>query len=235
VGHRWLALIVGLQVLVWTASGLYMVAVDIDVIHGDALVRNVAPPVRVDRPLAPIAGLLRGRQDVIQVELRTLPDDGQAVYEVTQVTGTRRLFDATSGAALAPFVATRARSLAEAYYAGRGHIANVRLLTRDTDIPREARGRHAPLWRVEFDDWLETTLYVHADTGRLVTRRHRLWRWFDLAWSLHIMDYREREDVDNALLRIATPVALLAATCGAWLVFYSFAFLSRRRATRDRA
>lgn len=230
MGHRWLALFVGLQLVVWTASGLYMAAVDIDVIHGDTLVRNVAPPVRLDRPLAPIADALRGRDGVVAIHLRTLPDDGRAVYELVDGADRRSLVDAATAVALPPFTAERIQTLAEAYYAGRGRVADVRLLASDAEMPREVRGRHAPLWRVEFDDWLETTLYVQPDSGRLATRRHRLWRWFDLAWSLHIMDYREREDVNNGLLRTATPLAVLTASCGAWLVFYSFAFLRRRRA-----
>lgn len=229
MGHRWLALFVGLQLVAWTVTGLYMAAIDIDVIHGDALVRNVAPPVRLERPLAPIADVLRGRDDVVAIHLRTLPDDGRAVYEVVDRADKRRLFDAVTAAGLPAFGALRIRTLAEAYYAGRGRVSDIRLLASDADIPREARGRHAPLWRVEFDDWLATTLYLHPDSGRLLTRRHRLWRWFDLAWSLHIMDYREREDVGNGLLRTAAPLAVLAASCGAWLVFYSFPFLRRRR------
>lgn len=232
MGHRWLALFVGLQLVAWTASGLYMTAVDIDVIHGDALVRNVAPPVRLDRPLVPIAEVLRGRDDVVALHLRTLPDDGRAVYELVDAEGRRSLLDAATAAVLPPFTADRARTLAEAYYAGRGRVAEVRLLASDAEIPREVRGRRAPLWRVEFDDWLETTLYVDAGSGRLATRRHRLWRWFDFAWSLHIMDYREREDVNNGLLRTVTPLAVLTASCGAWLVFYSFAFLRRRPRAR---
>jgi hypothetical protein len=55
---------------------------------------------------------------------------------------------------------------------------------------------------VDFDDWLQTTLYLHPDTGALVTRRHRLWRWYDFQWMLHIMDYGDRE----------TPTA----SCRAW-------------------
>jgi uncharacterized iron-regulated membrane protein len=229
VGHRWLALIVGLQLVAWSLSGLYMVSVDIDFIHGDTLVHDVAPPVRLDRPLAPLASVRAGRDDTVAIHLRTLPDDGQTVYEVVGSGGDRTLFDATNASPLSPLGPQRVRSLAAAYYAGQGRIAAVRLLEDDADIPGEIRGRRAPLWRVEFDDWLETTLYVHPDTGRLVTRRHRLWRWFDFFWSLHIMDYREREDVNNPLLRVATPLALVTASLGVWLAFCSFEFLQRRR------
>ena len=43
--HKWLALFVGLQLLVWAVTGFYMVAIDLDFIHGDSLVRNLRTPV----------------------------------------------------------------------------------------------------------------------------------------------------------------------------------------------
>src|SRR3546814_1659933 len=40
--HKWLALFVGIQVVLWTLTGFYMVTVHIDYIHGDHLVRAPA-------------------------------------------------------------------------------------------------------------------------------------------------------------------------------------------------
>ena len=37
--HKWLALLVGIQVLIWCISGLYMTAVHIDFIQGNHLVK----------------------------------------------------------------------------------------------------------------------------------------------------------------------------------------------------
>lgn len=37
--HKWLGLIIAVQAVFWTLSGLYMSAVHIDIIHGDRLVR----------------------------------------------------------------------------------------------------------------------------------------------------------------------------------------------------
>ncbi len=50
--HKWLGLLVGLQILIWLASGLYMVVVDIDFIHGNSLVKNMRQTVVV--PQAPV-------------------------------------------------------------------------------------------------------------------------------------------------------------------------------------
>jgi hypothetical protein len=233
LGHRWLALLVGLQLLIWTLSGLYMVAVDLDFIHGDTLVHDTAPPVALAGPLAPLAPIRAGRGDIVELRLRALPDDGQLVYELVRRSG-REFFDARSGQPLERFDEARIRTLAAAYYAGDGVVAQAELLEDDAAIPGEIRGRHAPLWRVDFDDATATTLYLEPGGGRLVTRRHRFWRWFDFLWSLHIMDYGSRENVNNALLRLATPLALTTATFGLWLAFHSFGFLQRRRARGGR-
>tara|TARA_R100000656_G_scaffold94217_1_gene68218 strand:- start:193 stop:333 length:141 start_codon:yes stop_codon:yes gene_type:complete len=39
VWHRWLSLIVGLQLVVWSISGAYMVYFDLSFIHGNHLVK----------------------------------------------------------------------------------------------------------------------------------------------------------------------------------------------------
>ena len=143
------------------------------------------------------------------------------------------LLDAGTGRPLPVFDATRIRALASAYYAASGSVAAVTLLTRDVDVPDEIRGRRAPVWRVDFDDWTATSLYLDPATGRLVTRRHRFWRWFDFLWSLHIMDYVSRENLNNPLLRLAAPLAFVTAAFGGWLAFYSFGFLRRRAARGD--
>ena len=38
----------------------------------------------------------------------------------------------------------------------------------------------------------------------------------------HIMDYDDRQDVNNPLIRIFTWMAVATAATGAWLLLYSF-------------
>lgn len=226
--HKWLALIVGVQLVLWTASGFYMVVVNLDFIHGDTLVRNERPPLTLQDAVFPLAQVRRQYPDIHGVVLRALPDDGAPVYEVATAAGAV-LVDAASGRKLSPLPEQRVRALAQAHYAGSGSLARSSRLVDEDSKPMELQELPLPLWRVDFDDGLETSLYLHPDTGRLVTRRHRFWRWFDFLWSLHIMDYGQRTDVNNRLLRFATALGVAAAATGLWLVFFSFGFLQRRR------
>ena len=213
--HKWLGLFIGLQVVIWSLSGLYMTVVHIDTIHGDHLVRKM-PPMAVEAaaladPLA-IASA-NGAQAVRLAWVR-----GKPAY-VLKTDIAEKVVDAARGDPVPLLTAAEIRSLAKSIYTGNEAIASAALIT---DIPGEIRGRKPPLWRVEFAHWNKPTLYFSPSTGEMVSRRHELWRVFDFVWMLHIMDYDERENVNNPLLRIFTWGALLMALSGIWLLFYSF-------------
>lgn len=217
--HKWLGLIFGVQFLLWTLSGFYMVIVDLDFIHGDPLVRNLRNPIALDEPRVPVSEVAGRHPEVTQVTLRSSPSFVSPVYELTTL-GRKVLVDAHTGEQLSPLSAGRIRQLARSYYAGSGELVSVRLLERDR--PLEIQTHALPLWRADFDDWLETSLYIHPDSGALVTRRHRFWRWFDFLWMLHIMDYDTRDDMNNGLLRATTVLGTLSLLSGVWLLYFAF-------------
>ncbi len=231
LAHKWLALAVGIQLLLWAVSGLFMVVVEIDFIRGNPLVRNLKPGLDVSRRYVSFDSLRQDRPDTNAIRLRALPDDGSAVYEIATAAGIE-LVDARTGDRLSPLPEARIVELARAYYAANGDAVRATLIASEADQPGEIQSRPLPLWRVDFDDWLATSLYLHPDTGALVTRRHRLWRWYDFLWSLHIMDYRERTDVNNWLLRIVSVLGTITVISGLWLTWFSFGFFQRRRRKR---
>ena len=96
----------------------------------------------------------------------------------------------------------------------------------------EIKGRQMPIWRVEFEGMWKPTLYIAPQTGELSAKRHDLWRIFDFVWMFHIMDYEERTDMNNTLLRVATWMAAATSATGGWLLLYSF---RRRRRARKAA
>lgn len=213
--HKWLGLFIGIQVVIWSLSGLYMTVVHIDTIHGDHMVRRSAPrSISAAELTDPIA--VSAANDGQPVRLAWLR--GKPIYVVKGDAGEKGI-DARTGTVVQQPNQAEIRAMASAIYAGDQPIRATELIT---DIPGEVRGRQPPLWRVEFDHWNKPTLYLSPVTGELVSRRHELWRVFDFVWMLHIMDYDERENVNNGLLRTFTWGALLMALSGAWLLVYSF-------------
>lgn len=213
--HKWLSLFIGLQVVVWSLTGLYMTAVHIDYIHGDHLVRQPAPKAAdISQLRDPIAiATANGAQAARLTWARERPS-----FVLTTQAG-EKLVDAVTGRPVAPPSDAEIRAIARSTYTGADRITSAALIS---EIPGEVRGRKPPLWRVEFDHWNKPTLYFSPATGELVTRRHELWRVFDFFWMLHVMGYQDRDDVNNPVLRIFTVGAVLLILSGGWLLFYSF-------------
>lgn len=222
--HKWVFLFVGIQALLWTLSGFYMVAMDLDFIRGNPLVHNVQEPLpEFSTELFPTALLLRGREGVKSVKLRAT--GGVPYYIVHDHEGIHR-HNAYTGAKQAPLDRSNAIALAEFYFAGDAPALSAELITEDP--PSEIPARILPIWRINFDDAFATSLYIDPTTAALVTRRHNYWRAFDFFWMLHIMDYEERADVNNALLQSVAIVNLVGALSGTILLFFSFRWRSRR-------
>lgn len=218
--HKWIALVVGVQALLWMLSGLYMTSISIDIIHGDHLAHAGAKPLSPATSLIDPNTLAGEYPGTTAFRLKRFLD--REVYEVQQP-GIVTLVDARSGARVSPLDEAAARRLAMSLYRGKASIQSVELLQQ---APQEVAAHPVPMWRVSFSDANETTLYLSPHTGELLAKRHDLWRWFDFLWMLHIMDYQERSDVNNTLLRVAASSGLVFALSGLWLLFYSF---SKRR------
>ena len=223
--HKWLGLFIGIQVVIWSLSGLYMTVVHIDTIHGDHLIRalpqNTVDAAALADPLTVLTA--NNGQSVRLAWVRNRP-----TYVVKGDAG-ETVVDATNNKSVPPLTEAEVSSIAKATYTGNEPIRSAELIT---DIPGEIRGRKPPLWRVEFDHWNKPTLYFSPTTGELVSRRHELWRIFDFVWMFHIMDYDERENVNNPLLRVFTWGAVLMALSGASLLLFAFPKKKKKKAAR---
>jgi len=224
--HKWIGLFVGIQVLIWLASGLYMVIVDLDFIHGDPMVRNMQQSIVVpDSNQLSFTQLQVSYPEATHIGLRPVMD--KTYFSVTTA-DQRYLLDPESGEVVSPLAENRTRDIAKFHFNGAAKIISAHLIT--TDPPMEIQTRRLPLWRIDFDDRYSTSFYIDPYTGRLVTRRHQFWRIFDFLWMLHIMDYDQRSDVHNLLLKIAEVTGLAFAITGLWLLFYSFSGRRKKKA-----
>ncbi len=214
--HKWVGLVLAAQFVLWMASGLAISLLDHEEVQGHhhrAAVAAVTPAWPVGT-LTPAQMLAAAPHAVRSVETAWLRD--RAVYRLA-AGESAWLVDARSGERVTVDAATAA-AIAAADYVGPGQAGAPALIGAAT---LEARGHHAPIWRVDFDDEDHTTLYASGQDGRILERRNDLWRWFDIAWMLHIMDYTDRDDFNNPLVVTAAAGGLWIALTGVWLLLAS--------------
>lgn len=211
--HKWLALVVGIQIFLWVLGGLAMSLMPIEQVRAE---HTVAPapdyPLPLDQVLTPErAAAIAGLVDVESATLTRWHDGPVWRFDA----GDQRIVvDALSGFRRTPLDAQSARDIAAAGYAGEAEISNVEYFAEPAF---EYRRNHAA-WRVSFDDGEGTRLYIDAATGVIDARRNDMWRVFDVFWMLHIMDYRERENFNHPLLIIMAGLALFTVLAGLGLL-----------------
>lgn len=220
--HLWVGIVVALQLLLWTASGLFMTSNAIEVVRGTTLRREVPPvDLRAAGPLLSPSAVLPAEavlgSPVEAAELTNILD--RPVYRLTA--GERRwLVDARTGqdwvigADDAKAIARRAVTLVEPIIA-----------TRVGDPPPLELRRPGGAWMIAAAD--DTHVYI-GTAGEVLAVRTSLWRWFDFAWGLHILDPKGREDTHHPLLIGSAALALVSVISGIGLAVVHF----RRRRRR---
>jgi len=216
--HKWMGLVIGIQVVLWIAGGFVMSYYKIEVVRSE---HNIAEPDLIafsaDYPLAPINLVLAQVEGPVkEVKLRSLVD--YPVYEVTLMSGQVDIFHALAAQKLSPLPGAAAVVIAEADFAGEGAPTEALWVEEHNT---EYRGV-LPVWRVDMNDEEGTHLYVSPQTGQVLARRSDVWRVYDFFWMLHIMDYKNRTDFNNPLLVWASVFALVFSVTGIIMLFYHF-------------
>lgn len=190
--HKWIGLLLGAQLLLWTISGTAMALLDMETVAGGPQPEASGPAVPASSAWEQIRATL-GSRPVSSVAVRPLLD--RYVVEIAGP-GEMLLFDAVDGRRI-PVDAALARSIASAAYPGGGSVSKVSQLR---EITLEVREHALPIWRVDFDDAQNSSFYVSGASGRLLERRNDSWRLWDFAWMLHNMDYADRTSFNHPLI-----------------------------------
>lgn len=230
--HKWLGLVVGLQVLGWVLGGLVMTAIPIERVRSEHHVARFQPD-----PL-PAAGVLdHGAAaraiGVAPVEATLKTTLRGPVWILKDGDGKIHVVDARTGRHPAPMPEAEVRLLAGVQYEGAGRPVAVRWAP---EAPQET-GRSGPLWRVDFDDAEKTTFYLSPDTGEVVSRRSDVWRLYDLFWRIHILDFKAGDDFNHPLIIAAAALTLPMVITGMILLVIRLGrdLQAMRRGRRRRA
>ena len=226
--HKWLALLMAVQILLWFVSGLFFAAVPIERVRSEhAIAERAAGPVALNTAAAGLERLAaRGMRSVETVQVRSLL--GRPVAQVDAGTGRPLLFDVATGRRISPLPADLAARIAEEDHRGTDRATRVERITESSP---EYRGA-LPAWRVDFDDGAARSLYVAADTGAVLARRSTLWRVYDFLWGLHIMDWRGHMDFNSPLLVIASGLGMVVVITGIVMLPSRLGYTAWRRRRR---
>lgn len=232
--HRYLGLVIGVQLLLWTASGLIFSWNSIEVVRGENLIREQSPIDLKNYELISIGDAtekVTDGQAVLSVELRTML--GRPVYELTLEENDAHVFtlvDARSGKVLSPIDVDAAKRVAQYDFADDVEVRSVELI-ESVGSHSEYRGKELPAYRVVLEHPTDTAIYVSANRGIVTTRRNNQWRVFDFFWMLHTMDYKGRDNFNHWVLKGVSVFGLVTVLSGFVLWFKTTRLFRRKRKT----
>ena len=188
--HRYLSIFVSIQLLLWTISGIYFAYNKIELVRGEQY--------RLPK----------------NVEYRIFDRLGTSIIETIEY-GEKSYKTYPEGNVIEPLTKEEAIKIT-----AQKTTLNPLEVSLVTELYPGAEYRGSlPVYKVKTDTKDDINVYVGYMTGDIGSIRSDSWRIWDLMWSLHIMDYRERDNINNILLRILSILALVTSISGITLFF----------------
>lgn len=229
--HKWVGLVIGLQFLLWAVSGAGMALLDMEEVAGGHLAEHVHPELPKNSRAWDAVQTTLGTQQVTTIVLRSLPN--QQAIQISTKQGIQ-LFDAADGSPISIGRGTAA-AIASAAHPDALKPSRLRQLG---ELTLPVREHELPIWQADFADDKRSSYYVSGATGAVLERRNDSWRWWDVFWMLHTMDYAKRTSFNHPLIiMVGFAMAWLAVT-GFWLLFrtmWRHDFAPLRRLTEKKA
>lgn len=229
--HKWIGLVVGIQILFWVLGGLVMTAIPIERVHGDHHVaQGPKAAIASDQVLSYAEAVKRAEFDVAKAELRGTPNG--PVWILDSTSGQQKWMDAKTGGEIQEVTEAQARAAAVQGYTGKGVPSAIKLLDESVEA-----GVGGPLWQVRFNDGEGTTLYIDGFNGDVVSRRSDIWRFYDFFFRLHIMNFGPAETYNHPLIIAASAVTLAVVLTGFILLWFKVGrdvqgWIARRKAAK---
>lgn len=168
--HKYISLLIAIQLLLWTISGIYFSFNKIENVRGEQYLAIQAKPT-IERTINEKKLDFESAKRIVEKKTILIPQSIEIIEE-----------------------------------SKRGS---------------EYRGRELPLYKVISltKDGKEINVYQNPFTGEIVAIRSSQWRIWDLMWGFHIMDWVDRDNIDNILLKIFSFIALFTSISGVVLFF----------------
>ena len=189
--HRYLSIFIAIQLLLWTVSGIYFAFNKIEMVRGEQYRLPLETEYRIFKRLG---------QEIIETN-----ENGLKTYlshpdklPVKNLSPEEAITIAKQKTSLIPI--------------------EVSLIEKE-ERGVEYRGRRLPIYKISTDTEDDINIYLDPITGDIAAIRSDSWRAWDLLWALHIMDYQDRDNINNILLKIFSVLALISSITGIILFF----------------
>lgn len=227
--HKWLALIVFIQLLLWVCSGFLLARIDHSLATGQLtkLSNKAASDIAENeaKELVNINEVLAKIEHAESIHLELLVD--QWVYNVQHKKGSHdymesdfSILDAKTGSVVL-ITEEIARQIALSSYNREGlnkPLSALGATFYDADIP-ELPQEQNPTWEIIVNDALNTKIMINAQTGDLIAHVNDKTFLRNLLFKLHFMDYANEGSFNNIFSKLFALFTLVLSFTGIYWLY----------------
>jgi uncharacterized iron-regulated membrane protein len=188
--HRYLSIVVSIQLLLWTVSGIYFAYNKIELVRGEQY--------RLPK----------------DIEYRIFDRLGFSIIETIE-NGEKSYATYPDRKTIKPLTSEEAIKITRQ----KTSLNPTEAILIESVVPGSEYRGTLPAYKVKTETKDKINVYVGYMTGDISSIRSDSWRIWDLMWSLHIMDYKERDNINNILLKVLSILALVTSISGITLFF----------------
>ena len=205
--HKYLSLFISIQLLLWTISGIFFSFNKIEEVRGEHLKKpEIQEPFSVNETkFTSDSATLTYHKRLSDLVVEVKSSNGIKYFDQKGNLVNKLSFDDAKNIIIQ-----------------RTYLSPTKILEiTEPEEGSEFRGRSLPLYRVKSlsEEGKVINVYLNPYSGKIEALRSNQWRAWDFFWGLHIMDWDQREDFSNTLLRIFSILALFSALSGIVLFF----------------
>ncbi|SUZ99823.1 uncharacterized protein METZ01_LOCUS52677 [marine metagenome] len=205
--HKYLSFSISLQLLLWTVSGIYFAFNKIEMVRGEQYILSYSYAVDLSQINLNIA-----EAENVRLSKRL----NEEIIIITKDIGNEYLdikgnsLDKLSTDAALKIVGNKTTL----------KPLNVEEIKMEKN-GSEYRGRPLPLYKVTSKNKAneKINVYLNVFSGEILAIRSAQWRVWDLMWGFHIIDWQERDNINNFLLKMFSILALISSLTGLLLFF----------------
>ena len=205
--HKYLSFSISLQLLLWTVSGIYFAFNKIEMVRGEQyiLTQSYAVDLSQINLNIPEAENVRLSKRFNEEIIIITKDIGK---EYLDIKGNSLNKLSTDEALKIVGNKTTLKPL---------NVEEIKMEKNGS----EYRGRSLPLYKVTSKNKVneKINVYLNVFSGEILAIRSTQWRIWDLMWGFHIIDWQERDNINNFLLKIFSILALISSLTGLLLFF----------------
>lgn len=214
--HKYLGLIVFLQIILWSFSGFFMYFLDFSDLYTNL------PEKKLDlnnlkvsiNDVKDITKKSFSKEELLAISLKNI--SGEIYYNVK--TSKKEFVINQNKQVIEQLPISIIKKISEENYSGK------EIIKPTVELLKSSEGNYysnTAIYKVKYNDKQGSEIYISPSNGNVLAKRKTLWGFYNTMWEFHLMKYTSNNKLNKNLLLMTALISLFVSLTG-FIKFFNF-------------